>query len=256
MASLFGSWNRKMGEAAHAVGSPEFPASLQAALRLIAPFEMMNGFRYTPDRRALDLYNECDIVDRSIIVDQYLAGAYVLDPFYDAICKNTVPPLIVMQEIAPDSFRQSEYYRVHYASTTIVDEIGFVLDLTGGHVGVLSISRVGATTMFGRREIEQFEDAANLVCALAASHWRISERTALAPGETPTAHLSHPLLTAREREIVALILKGHSTVSIGAVLSLSPETVKVHRRHTYAKLNISSQGELFRLFLAQQAPQP
>jgi DNA-binding CsgD family transcriptional regulator len=34
------------------------------------------------------------------------------------------------------------------------------------------------------------------------------------------------------------------------VLSLSPNTVKVHRRQLYSKLNISSQAELFCLFLA------
>ncbi|WOS66034.1 helix-turn-helix transcriptional regulator (plasmid) [Sinorhizobium fredii GR64] len=57
-------------------------------------------------------------------------------------------------------------------------------------------------------------------------------------------------MSVRELEIVTLVLKGHSNQSIAAVLSLSPNTVKVHRRQIYAKLNISSQGELFHLFLA------
>ncbi|WP_245511250.1 LuxR C-terminal-related transcriptional regulator [Rhizobium ruizarguesonis] len=34
------------------------------------------------------------------------------------------------------------------------------------------------------------------------------------------------------------------------MLSLSPNTVKVHRRQIYSKLTISSQAELFRLFMA------
>ena len=66
----------------------------------------------------------------------------------------------------------------------------------------------------------------------------------------PTARIEHPLLTRRELEIVTLILKGHSNLSLAAVLELSPNTVKVHRRQIYSKLNISSQAELFRLFLA------
>ncbi len=66
----------------------------------------------------------------------------------------------------------------------------------------------------------------------------------------PAARIEHPLLTKRELEIVTLILKGHSNLSLAAVLSLSPNTVKVHRRQIYAKLTISSQAELFRLFLA------
>ena len=59
-----------------------------------------------------------------------------------------------------------------------------------------------------------------------------------------------PLLTRRELEIVTLILKGHSNLSLAAVLELSMNTVKVHRRQIYSKLNISSQAELFRVFLA------
>ena len=256
MTPPFRSWNQKIGEAVGTIGSPAFPAALQAALELIAPFEMMNGFRYSPDKRAFDLHNVADIVDRAIIVDQYLAGAYVLDPFYEAVCNGPARQLITMQSVAPDHFKQSEYYRVHYASTTIADEIGFVLDLTGGHIGVLSICRVGGTQAFGRREIERFHATASLVCALGSRHWRMAETAPSFSGEAPSAHLSHPLLTAREREIVALILKGHSTASIGAILSLSPETVKVHRRHTYAKLKISSQGQLFRVFLSERGPTP
>ena len=57
------------------------------------------------------------------------------------------------------------------------------------------------------------------------------------------------LLSCREAEIVRLILKGHSSKSIARVLGNSPETVKVHRKRIFVKLNITSQGELFSLFL-------
>ncbi|WP_448953319.1 helix-turn-helix transcriptional regulator [Labrys neptuniae] len=253
MAPPFRAWNDLLAHTVEAIGSPRFPEALQAALGLIAPFEMMNAFRYTPDGRAHDLHNPTDIVDRRIIVDQYLAGAYVLDPFYDAVQGEIAAPLLVMQDLAPDHFRQSEYYRVHYASTTIKDEIGFVLDLGAGHVGVLSISRLDINPAFHRRQIEQFREVADLVCRIAERHWRTVRPPAASSDAPPSAGIAHPLLTPREREIVALVLKGHSSLSIGAVLSLSPETIKVHRRHIYAKLKISSQGELFRLFLAGQA---
>ncbi|MGJ4856664.1 LuxR C-terminal-related transcriptional regulator [Labrys sp. La1] len=253
MPPPFQAWNRLLAHAVEAIGSPGFPAALQTVLRLIAPFEMINGFRYTPDGRAHDLHNPSDLVDRGIIVDQYLAGAYVLDPFYDAVRGSDATSLIVMQDLAPDHFRQSEYYRIHYAATTIRDEIGFVLDLGGRHVGVLSISRLGTNPLFRRRQIEQFGDIAGLICRLAERHWQTTRPPSLSSEALPSAAIAHPQLTPREREIVALILKGHSSLSVGALLSLSPETVKVHRRHIYAKLKISSQGQLFRLFLAGQS---
>lgn len=57
------------------------------------------------------------------------------------------------------------------------------------------------------------------------------------------------ILTQREREIVQLVLVGHSSDSIGRNLGISLPTVKTHRRNIYSKLQISSQAELFSLFL-------
>jgi DNA-binding CsgD family transcriptional regulator len=57
------------------------------------------------------------------------------------------------------------------------------------------------------------------------------------------------VLTTREREIAQLILIGHSSNSISLNLEISLPTVKTHRRNIYSKLQISSQAELFSLFL-------
>ena len=53
-----------------------------------------------------------------------------------------------------------------------------------------------------------------------------------------------------------LILKGHSSKSIARTLNNSPETIKVHRRRIYAKLGVTSQGELLSLFLAAMSKAP
>jgi DNA-binding CsgD family transcriptional regulator len=209
---------------------------------------MMNGFQYSADGRAFDLYNEKSAVDRRIIVDQYLAGAYILDPFYDAVRQNAQERLIVMRDLAPDDFLQSEYHRRHYASTSITDEIGFVLRLGQNRTAVLSLCRIGITDAFSKQEIDRLGAVAGLVCRLGERHWTIG-RLATSEPSKPVPTIDHPQLTPREREIVMLILKGHSSVSIAMVLSLSPDTVKAHRRHIYAKLNISSQAELFHTFL-------
>lgn len=59
------------------------------------------------------------------------------------------------------------------------------------------------------------------------------------------------MLTEREQTVVHLILKGHSSSSIALILEISLPTVKSHRRNIYAKLQISSQGELFNLFVQE-----
>jgi DNA-binding CsgD family transcriptional regulator len=247
----FDAWNASLANAANAIGSRGFPEALASALRLLAPFQMMNGFIYSPDGHAFDLYNEKIVAERALIVDRYLAGAFVLDPFYDAIRIDSSERMIVMREIAPDDFAQTEYYRLHYATTEIIDEIGFVLKLESGYVAVLSLSRTGSAPLFSTEDLERLKSAAPIVCAFGERHWfHVSGLSLEIKNAAPAARIEHPLLTKRELEIVTLILKGHSNLSIAAVLELSLNTVKVHRRQIYAKLNISSQAELFRLFLA------
>ena len=59
-------------------------------------------------------------------------------------------------------------------------------------------------------------------------------------------------LTARELEVARLMLSGCSSKEVARKLAISAETVKVHRKHIYAKLGIKSQSELFSLFLKAQ----
>lgn len=248
-AALVAAWSHDLGQAVLALGAPDFPDALETALSRMAPFQMMNAFLYSREGRAHDLYNRRIVADRRIIVDQYLNGTYILDPFYDSARHAPETRFIMMRKLVPDLFTQSEYYRLHYAATGIIDEIGFVLALGGGNTGVLSLSRVGDVPLFSDHETQLLEQVAPLICALGAKHWSVPAARRPEPVAAPS--FRHPALTDREQGIVALILKGHSSLSIAAHLSLSPETVKVHRRKIYAKLQISSQGELFRIFFAE-----
>ena len=55
---------------------------------------------------------------------------------------------------------------------------------------------------------------------------------------------------------MTLVLRGYSTKSVSQSLGISPGTVKVQRENIYSKLGVSSQGELFNLFIASvSAPQ-
>ena len=56
-------------------------------------------------------------------------------------------------------------------------------------------------------------------------------------------------LSPRQAEIALLILRGHSSVSIGLRLGISAQTVKVFRKQLYRKCGISSQAELFSLLM-------
>lgn len=76
-------------------------------------------------------------------------------------------------------------------------------------------------------------------------------------GVEPVRQMPKPLgiaplaegLTARERQIADLILQGHPTESIAKRLGIGRGTVKNHRRRLYGKLDITSERELFLLYL-------
>ncbi|MNO65930.1 Response regulator protein TmoT [compost metagenome] len=56
-------------------------------------------------------------------------------------------------------------------------------------------------------------------------------------------------LTDAQRYIAKLILQGHSNASIARLLGISEGTVKVHKHNIYQRLEISSNSDLFRLFI-------
>jgi PAS domain S-box-containing protein len=58
-------------------------------------------------------------------------------------------------------------------------------------------------------------------------------------------------LTAREREVMHLIVAGRSTRQIAAELGLSPKTIETHRAHVLRKTGVPSIAQLVRLVVLQ-----
>ena len=52
-----------------------------------------------------------------------------------------------------------------------------------------------------------------------------------------------PDLTAREQEVLELMAKGLSNQEIGEVLSISPESAKIHLKHIFDKLGVTKRVE-------------
>jgi DNA-binding CsgD family transcriptional regulator len=57
------------------------------------------------------------------------------------------------------------------------------------------------------------------------------------------------LLSPREKDVMEMMLRGYSTDSTAERLGIALETVRRHRKSIYRKLDVSSQTDLFSLFL-------
>ncbi|WP_425616149.1 response regulator transcription factor [Anatilimnocola sp. NA78] len=74
-------------------------------------------------------------------------------------------------------------------------------------------------------------------------------------GDEQTKHRLHnrtarlTTLSAREREVLDLLLAATTTVGIANRLTISPKTVEKHRTNVMTKLNVSSVPELMKLWL-------
>lgn len=61
-------------------------------------------------------------------------------------------------------------------------------------------------------------------------------------------------LSAREYEILSHLVKGHQYKEIGDALSISAHTVRIHVRHIYEKLHVSSRTEAVLKFVGKENP--
>ena len=66
----------------------------------------------------------------------------------------------------------------------------------------------------------------------------------------PDRATGHPRLTAREQEVVSLVVRGKSNKAIARQLGISPRTVEGHLNHVFEKVGSTSRTELVHYALA------
>ncbi len=242
-----------------AIATPEFPATLASLLRGVAPYNYSVFFGYRGTARPMSLHDDFPSEKRKVFVSDYQEGPYLLDPFFLAATQPIAAGLYRLRDLAPDRFYQGEYFRNYYVQTGLAEEIGFFVDLPDNATVVVSMMR--AEKPFTAREFRDLAEMCPIVEASLRRHWaglaeRIDADRADLIDHPPPTQIEHSfqtfgigILTQRERQIVEYTLKGHSAAAVGLILSISPGTVRIHRRNIYAKLRISSQGELFSKFI-------
>ncbi|MGE0009068.1 MAG: LuxR C-terminal-related transcriptional regulator [Parvibaculaceae bacterium] len=257
------AWNDAFALTVKAIDTGDFAATLVAALMHVAPFDYSVIFAYCGSARPVDLFDNFPAAKRRVFVDDYQDGPYLLDPLFIARPDAWGPGPHRVADLAPDRFPQSQYFQSYYVQTGLSEEIAFFVPIRGETRIVVSLMRDAARLPpFSLRERKRLALVAPLVIAASAQHWKDVEgrfpgrgrRRAAPRAEELLASAFHRFgagrLTAREAEIVELVLKGNSSDAIGKRLGIATGTVRIHRKNIYMKLGISSQGELFSRFVA------
>ena len=250
----------EVARAVRGMGGPDFPSALSSLVRKITPFDNLIILIYDGEKNPVVVHREYrDPVVYLRMDDQYLVGAYVLDPFYQAHLKGTTRGIYRLLDIAPDQFKRTSYYNVYYRQTTLIDEIAIFARIKPAMTITACFGKDRTSgKKFRQADKRELESNEALLTALVETHWkdfagRDSNLQTLPPLSQRLKTLlekeSGFKLSPRQAEVALYILRGHSSLSIGLNLGISRQTVKVFRRQLYARCNISSQAELFALMM-------
>lgn len=245
-----------LSRAIDSIGQSSFLPNALGYLRVDVPFVGVLLVILDDRNRMFHIYDTVRTPYR-IDLDMYLDGVYQLDPFYTRFCRDRNPGVMLIRDVAPDRFNLTEYYRRYYKNIELQDEMAIFTDLEDGRFLFFSIGRRAVETRFRRRELHSMNRDLPVLSALCRQHFgesSYSRENLSADGgerrmEYALERFGESALTPREHEVAVCILKGHSSKSLAREIDISPETVKIHRRNIYRKLNISSQSELFLRFL-------
>jgi DNA-binding CsgD family transcriptional regulator len=190
--------------------------------------------------------------------ETYADGPYLLDPYYNTYL-GAGHGCFSLRQLAPDDFASTEYYRTYYRHIGVNDEVGYILPFDQRSAGHVSLCRAATLPRFSARDLRWLQAVEPVVNAVMLRAWKDLRKQAPMPSPARGGFrdrlnrtllgLTTANLTEREGEIAGLLLRGHSAKSIARSLRISPGTVRNHMKKIYAKLGVSSQTELFAVFL-------
>lgn len=239
------------------VGSNSHVDRLVDLIGALVPHDLITTVRYSTTQRP-EFVSHRNFSDA--MVRKYLDIYYVYDPFYGHWRKYQKPGVYPLSRLQAKAQRRSIYVAEFLGQSVISDEVGVMLnDGPGWCLGIfLDRKKQG----FSASEIARLEAGFSVFAAIHDLDTRsrslnfrrtaqpsslgrepLAQRVAVLPTEL------WPELSARERDLVKLILAGHPTASIARKLGIAAGTVKNHRLHIYKKLDITTERELFLQFI-------
>jgi DNA-binding CsgD family transcriptional regulator len=241
-------------QALAAVDFADLPASVAKLLTTLCNVRSLLITRYERGASPKTLFHTVGDDDVAATITMYERGPYKLDPFFLACVVDGRSGVFRLSEIAPDNFTRTSYYLDFYRRLRMGEEVGLIIP-TGDGIGiVISLESGNADARFRDIELQWLAAAFPIVHAAVSRQWAQGNRENVGDRQPSINDLfegfGRGVLSNRECEVVRLILQGHSSASIAVQLGIATGTVKMHRKHAYQKLAVSSQAQLFQRFMA------
>ncbi|MGN8116796.1 response regulator transcription factor [Labrys sp. 22185] len=233
--SRFAQWNRGLAEAFAATSPAQLAERFAPSARNLLAADschvglyLREGACVTIDGGRPDRWNR-----------QYDRGLFRQDPFFQKFAATRQDFLLPLSSFDTFHFEKTPYYRDFYRPSQTIDEITGVFNLSPGTAGYVTFFRHRGSPGFIHADLVLAEgagDAIRLVLERLWRLWQTGRRAGRIGGKTG--------LSAREQQILDLMLEGGCAKSIARRLAISPGTVRNHIKSIYAKLGVHSQVEL------------
>ena len=252
-----------------AIGQGEFFLKIANLVESYIPFEGLFVLLYSDNSAPSSLGSFKNAQNFQNGLDNYIRYTYILNPVYRAFQNNIAPDTYLIGDLLPDGYTEqiaaSDLHIIIEDKETIgyrtpgwpknttevlaimklpnndMVEFSFITALSGDQTERCLARLKVIYPVLSSAILKHFEFAAHdfdtsMACP-SLEHWFQA--------------FGKDVLTDREHGVVKMILTGHSSNSVALNLGISLPTVKSHRRNIYSKFQISSQAELFSLFVGK-----
>ena len=247
---LQSDWQRAVADMVGALATQAFYSHFARSCELVSGYQSALIVWLSTAHRPINLYDDLPDELAQASAKAWFDGAFLLDPFYSLFTGKAPEGIYHLKDLAPDNFFDSEYYRSYYTLTGLTDECGLLINLDADHSILVSLGNRGSPPA-KTGQLANLQTVMPVLTALCHKQQSAiaGEITLSAPLDRAFRNFGRDHLSARECEVIQLILKGHSNKAIAQLLEISVDTVKVYNKRFHTKLDISSQAELFSLFL-------
>ncbi|TKB45377.1 helix-turn-helix domain-containing protein [Thalassotalea mangrovi] len=192
--------------------------------------------------------------DPDFHIHTYENGAYLLDPFYRKAMEDRLEGAFTLKDVAPEGFEHSEYYSVFYKNCGFENELCLIFQLEQDYFVSLSVVKHNKGELFAAPDIALirciFPILKSVINRFVINYVNAIDTSFENHLDNALEAFGTSLLTPKECEILHFVLRGYANKCIAGKMDNSAETIKHHRKNIYLKLDVSSQSELFYLFIA------
>lgn len=248
---------RELPDLIRVAGTPQFLSSIMGATsQCLAHVDVCAIFYYDEAARPVGYATASRYLEEVTrkSAERYVEFLGMHDPIRRLLLDNGTWEDPVALQVGIEDIDHPAYREMNFVRTRTIDRISIVFK--NGAMGLaVNFYRKAESGRFLHGERTALFELAPLFSSLVQKHVILSGQSAPPLPESLESRIGRALLqrsallSDRECEICTLIVLGHTTEAIALKLGISANTILTYRKRAYAKLQIGTQNELFRICL-------